>query len=77
MFALCREFGPKVVNLKTLIKKIPPMSEDRDKTIREETKKLTVELYRWIGPGFKGQLSSLKPVVVSQTLFYLFLAQSL
>lgn len=33
--------------------------------MRDEVKKLTVELYHWLGAGFKPQLSSLKPVVVS------------
>lgn len=39
--------------------------EDRDKNVREEGKKLMVELYRWIGQALKPQMSSLKPVQVS------------
>lgn len=60
-----RDFGPKVLNLKLLVKKLQVLIEDRDKGVREETKKLIVEFYRWIGAGFKTQLSSVRPVVVS------------
>ncbi|XP_021953812.1 protein mini spindles isoform X2 [Folsomia candida] len=61
-----RSFGPKVINLKTILKKIPILIEDRDKTVRDETKKLMVELYRWLGPAFKPQLSAVKPLVVQE-----------
>jgi cytoskeleton-associated protein 5 len=60
-----RSFGPKVITLKTALKKVPVLAEDRDKTVREETKKLMVELYRWLGPAFKHQLSAVKPLIVS------------
>jgi len=60
----CRAFGPKVINLKPLLKKLPGMTEDRDKGVREETKKLMVELYRWLGPAFKPQLNAVKELVV-------------
>lgn len=60
-----RSFGHKVINIKAILKKIPVLIEDRDKTIREETKKLMIELYRWLGPAFKPQLSAVKPLVVS------------
>lgn len=53
-----------MINLKPLVKKIPTLCEDRDKTVREETKKLIIELYRWISSALKPQLSGLKPVMV-------------
>jgi cytoskeleton-associated protein 5 len=62
----CRTFGPKAINIKLILKKIPVLIEDRDKTVREETKKLMVELYRWLGPAFKPQLSAVKPLVVQE-----------
>jgi len=68
----CRAFGHKVVTLKTLLKKVMPLTEDRDKTVREETKKLLVELYRWIGEALRPQLSGVKPVMVSQMFIDLF-----
>lgn len=36
--------------------------DDRDKIVREETKMLVIEIYRWIGPALKSQMGSLKPV---------------
>lgn len=62
-----REFGPKVVNIKPLIKKIPVLLEDRDKGVREEGKIMVIEIYRWIGDALKSQLAALKPVQVSAT----------
>lgn len=41
-----KEFGPKAVNIKPLMKKVPALLEDRDKTVRDETKALVVEIYR-------------------------------
>lgn len=61
-----REFGSKVVNVKPLVKKIPALLSDRDKTVREESKQLTVEIFRWIGPVFKTQIASLPAVVLTE-----------
>jgi cytoskeleton-associated protein 5 len=63
-----RDFGPKVINIKPLIKKMPVLLEDRDKDVRLEGKMMVIEIYRWIGDALKPQLSSLKPVQVSVTL---------
>lgn len=60
----CREFGIKVINIKPIVKRLPVLLEDRDKSIRDETKVMTVEIYRWIGVALNPQLSSLKPVQV-------------
>ncbi|KOC71291.1 Cytoskeleton-associated protein 5 [Habropoda laboriosa] len=61
-----RQFGPKVINIKPLIKKIPGFLEDRDKTVREEGKLMVVEIYRWIGAPLKQQLNTLKPVQITE-----------
>ncbi|XP_043507274.1 protein mini spindles [Frieseomelitta varia] len=61
-----RQFGPKVINIKSLIKKIPGFLEDRDKTVREEGKFMVVEIYRWIGAPLKQQLNTLKPVQITE-----------
>lgn len=61
-----REFGSKVVNVKPLVKKIPQLLSDRDKTVRDESKQLTVEIFRWIGPVFKTQLQSLPQVTLNE-----------
>lgn len=41
-----KEFGPKVISVKPLMKKIPGFLEDRDKTVRDEGKAMVVEIYR-------------------------------
>jgi len=50
--------------VKPLLKQLQVLLEDRDKAVREETKLLVVEIYRWIGPALKSQLTNLKPVQV-------------
>lgn len=42
--------------------------EDRDKNVRDESKKMVVEMYRWIRQALKPQMSSLKPVQVRLTI---------
>nr|XP_018902745.1 PREDICTED: cytoskeleton-associated protein 5 [Bemisia tabaci]XP_018902746.1 PREDICTED: cytoskeleton-associated protein 5 [Bemisia tabaci]XP_018902747.1 PREDICTED: cytoskeleton-associated protein 5 [Bemisia tabaci]XP_018902749.1 PREDICTED: cytoskeleton-associated protein 5 [Bemisia tabaci] len=61
-----REFGIKIFNVKTLVKKIPALLEDRDKNVREEGKAMVIEMYRWIGMALKPQLSNLKPVQIAE-----------
>lgn len=61
-----RLFGARVIAVKPLFKALPKLLEDRDKTVREESKLLTVELYRWIGDALKPLLQSLKPIQVSE-----------
>lgn len=41
-----REFGNKVIAIKPFIKKIPVLLADRDKTVRDEAKQLTIEIFR-------------------------------
>lgn len=48
-----KEFGAKVINVKPLIKKIPALFSDRDKTVRDEAKLMVVEIYRWIGGALR------------------------
>lgn len=50
--------------MKPIVKLLTKLLEDRDKTVREETKLLVVEVYRWIGAALKPQLANLKPVQV-------------
>ncbi|CAH8557444.1 unnamed protein product [Dicrocoelium dendriticum] len=59
-------FGPKVISLKPLVKEFSRLFDDRDKNVRNETKNVVVEIYRWIGQGNKSLLADLKPVVVSE-----------
>ncbi|CAG0897270.1 unnamed protein product, partial [Cyprideis torosa] len=65
--AILHDFGPKVVQpLKPLVKAAMPLLEDRDKNVRDETKRLLVELFRWIGEAIRPQLQGLKPVQVAE-----------
>ncbi|XP_026670191.1 protein mini spindles isoform X2 [Ceratina calcarata] len=61
-----RQFGPKVINIKPLVKKIPSFLEDRDKIVRDEGKFMVIEIYRWIGSPLKQQLNTLKPVQLTE-----------
>uniref|UniRef100_A0A1Y9J0Y2 TOG domain-containing protein n=1 Tax=Anopheles quadriannulatus TaxID=34691 RepID=A0A1Y9J0Y2_ANOQN len=61
-----REFGNKVINIKPIVKRLPALLSDRDKTVRDESKALTVEIYRWIGAAFKSQIASLPAVLLAE-----------
>jgi len=77
MLMSSRDFGTKVISVKPLLKQLQPLLEDRDKTVRDETKLLVVEIYRWIGPALRPQLASLKAIQVSVVdifIFFLFLS---
>lgn len=51
-----------------MIKSLQPLLEHREKSVREEAKLLTIEIYRWIGAALRPQLSNLKPVQVGMPL---------
>ena len=60
-----KQFGAKVINVKLLVKALPPLFDHRDKGVRAAAKALTVEMYRWLGAALKPTLEgSLKPVQV-------------
>lgn len=61
-----RDFGTKVIQVKPLLKFLPKLLEDRDKNVRDETKALVIELYRWIGAALKPQMSNFKPIQVQE-----------
>ncbi|KAF9584426.1 Microtubule-associated protein, microtubule dynamics during spindle orientation [Lunasporangiospora selenospora] len=64
--AIIRTFGVKNVNLKILLKKLPPLFGHSDKNVRAEASALTIELYRWIGKAIVPSLEELKPVQVKE-----------
>lgn len=61
-----RSFGPRVIKPSPLIKFLQKGLEDRDKNVREETKQLSIELFRWMKEALKPQLAGLKPVQVTE-----------
>nr|CDS27460.1 microtubule associated protein xmap215 [Hymenolepis microstoma] len=59
-------FGSKVISIKSILKDTLRLLEDRDQTVRNESKELIVEMYRWAGAPIKTQLSSLKQVQLTE-----------
>ena len=53
-------FGAKYIPLKSIVKALPVWFEKKDKNTRAETFSLTIELYRWVGDKFVGQLEGLR-----------------
>ncbi|XP_014256323.1 protein mini spindles isoform X2 [Cimex lectularius] len=60
------EFGAKTVSIGKILKRVPKLLEDRDNNVRAEAKLLLLEMYRWLGPAIKSQLSNLKPVQITE-----------
>ncbi|TNN09737.1 Cytoskeleton-associated protein, partial [Schistosoma japonicum] len=59
-------FGQTVVPIKPLFKEFGRLLDDRDQGVRNETKNLIVEVYRWVGVGAKDLLKDIKPVVMTE-----------
>lgn len=58
-----RVFGTNTVSPKPIIKVIPKLFSHADKNVRKEATGLVVELYKWLGDGFKtAMLPDLKSV---------------
>lgn len=56
-------FGANTVSPKPVVKLIPKLFSHADKNVRKEATSLAVELYKWLGEGFKSAiLPDLKPV---------------
>ncbi|CAO3574849.1 unnamed protein product [Mortierella alpina] len=64
--AIIRTFGVKNLNVKPLLKKLPPLFGHSDKNVRAEASALTVELYRWLGKAIMPSLEELKPVQLKE-----------
>lgn len=63
---LNRGFGSKVISIKLILKDALRLLEDRDQNVRNESKELIAEMYRWAGDPIKTQLSNLKPVQLTE-----------
>merc|ERR1712051_616191 len=66
MTACLHSFGAKVIKVSPLLKAIVPLLDHKDKTVREESKGLIVEAYRWVGDIMKQQLNGVKPVQMTE-----------
>ena len=60
------QFGYRVIGLKPIVPILARFLEERDLNVREETKQLTIEIYRWIKDALVPQLSSLKPILLQE-----------
>ncbi|CAF3576271.1 unnamed protein product [Rotaria sp. Silwood1] len=57
------EFGSKILPIKPFLKQIIPLLDDRDKTVRDESKLLIVEIYKWIGKQtLMPMIQNVKPI---------------
>jgi hypothetical protein len=61
---LFRQFGPKPLGVKGVAKQISKLLEHANADVRNQTKAMAVEIYRWIGDVLKPQLQNLKPIQV-------------
>ncbi len=60
-----REFGSKILPIKPFLKQVIPLLDDRDKTVRDESKLLIVEIYKWIGKQtLMPLIQNVKPIQV-------------
>ena len=58
-------FGSKILPIKPFLKQVVPLLDDRDKTVRDESKLLIVEIYKWIGKQtLMPMIQNVKPIQV-------------
>lgn len=60
------QFGSKIMPIKPVIKFIPKLLADRDKTVRDEAKLIAVEMFRWAGNAIMPQLQSVTPIIMAE-----------
>ena len=61
------EFGSKVLPIKPFLPKVVPLLEDRDKNVREESKLLLIEVYKWIGKQtLMPMIQNVKPIQMQE-----------
>lgn len=59
---LVGDFGPKQLNLKPILKKLPELFSHSDKGVRSEASNLALELYKWLGSAIEPVIASLKDI---------------
>jgi len=69
-FFFASEFGSKILPIKPFLKQVIPLLDDRDKTVRDESKLLIIEIYKWIGKQtLMPLIQNVKPIQVFLILF--------
>ncbi|CAF2100921.1 unnamed protein product [Rotaria magnacalcarata] len=60
-------FGSKILPIKPFLKQVIPLLDDRDKTVRDESKLLLVEVYKWIGKQtLTPMIQNVKPIQMQE-----------
>jgi cytoskeleton-associated protein 5 len=60
------DFSSKTIPIKPFMKYVPKLLEDREKIVRDETRLLAIEMYRWVGQAMMPQLQGLKPKMLEE-----------
>lgn len=67
MISYFSEFGSKILPIKPFIKQVIPLLDDRDKNVRDESKLLIIEIYKWIGKQtLMPLIQNVKPIQVDR-----------
>jgi len=67
MISYFSEFGSKILPIKPFIKQVIPLLDDRDKNVRDESKLLIIEVYKWIGKQtLMPLIQNVKPIQVDR-----------
>ncbi|CAF3523710.1 unnamed protein product [Rotaria socialis] len=60
-------FGSKILPIKPFLKQVIPLLDDRDKMVRDESKLLLVEVYKWIGKQtLTPMIQNVKPIQMQE-----------
>ena len=61
IFIGCRDFGKNIIEIKPIMKSLRLLMKHTSQGVRDETKQLILEMYRWTGPEFKQMLEAELP----------------
>ncbi|CAF1056931.1 unnamed protein product [Didymodactylos carnosus] len=60
------DFGSKTFPIKPFLKPVIPLLDDRDKSVRDESKQLLIEVYKWIGQTLMPLIQNVKPIQLQE-----------
>ncbi|XP_061077698.1 cytoskeleton-associated protein 5-like isoform X3 [Conger conger] len=60
------EFGSKIITLKPVVKVLPKLFESREKAVRDESKLLSIEVYKWIRDALRPPLQNINSVQLKE-----------
>ena len=59
-----RDFGSTIIQVEPILAVLPKLMKHTSNEVREETKELLTEIYRWTGPNIKQHLEELNTALV-------------